>query len=64
MRQGEWQPRYVGVANAVRFFENYVAPGEEITTGNVRISSPKAKYRVRWQVALSSGENLTGEYVP
>jgi len=64
IRQGEWQPRYVGVANAVRFFENYVAAGEEITTGTIRISSSKAKVRVRWQVALSSGENLTGEYTP
>lgn len=64
IRNGDWQPRYVGVANAVRFFENYVAPGEEMTSGAIRLSSSKAKYRLRWQVALSSGENVTGEYLP
>jgi hypothetical protein len=64
LRNGEWQPRYVGVANAVRFFENYLAPGEEIVTGGVRLSSSKAKYKVSWQVALASGENVVGEYVP
>jgi hypothetical protein len=64
MPGGEWQPRYIGVANAVRFYENYVAPGEVISTGKIRLASTKIAVRVRWQVALSSGENLTGELVP
>jgi hypothetical protein len=41
----------------------YLAPGEQLNTGPVRLSSRRVQVRVRWQLLLSSGEVLTGSLV-
>jgi len=60
MERGEWHPNPSGGPNAVRFVENYIAPGEEIKTGSVRLPSSRSKVRVRWQVKVSDGSTVTG----
>jgi hypothetical protein len=56
----QWNPRYLGAPSAARYSEIYLAPGEQLNTGPVRLSSRRAQVRVRWQLLLSSGEVLTG----
>jgi hypothetical protein len=56
----QWNPRYLGAPSAARYSEIYVAPGEQLNTGPVRLSSRRAQVRVRWQLLLSSGEVRTG----
>lgn len=58
---GAWTQRYQGVPGAVRFFESYVGPGEELESGPVRTSSRGAVCRVRWHLSLTSGEEVEGE---
>ncbi len=60
MDQGEWRPNPPGAPDAVRFVETYVAPGEEIRTGSIRLPSNRSEVTVRWQVQLSDGSTLTG----
>jgi len=57
---GEWRPNPSGGPNAVRFVETYLAPGEEIETGKVRLPSSRSKVTVRWQVQVSDGSAVTG----
>ena len=63
-RGGEWKPLVREVADAVRFCENHVGPGEQLTTGSVRLTAPRAQVRVRWHVLLSSGQEAAGELAP
>ncbi|HHQ49259.1 MAG TPA: hypothetical protein ENK19_10320 [Acidobacteria bacterium] len=58
---GEWR-RLVGagMANAVRFYETYVAPEESLTTGIVRLPSRQSHATVRWTILLSTGQELSG----
>lgn len=60
-RGGDWQTQVGGVADAVRFHENYLGPREELTTGPIRLSVSRSEVRVRWHMLLSSGEQVTGE---
>ncbi len=60
MERGEWNPHPPGGPNAVRFVENYIAPGEELETGSIRLPSSRSKVRVRWQVQVSDGSSVTG----
>ena len=57
---GRWQPNPAGGPGAVRFVENYVAPGEVITTGTIRLPSSRSEVTVRWQVQLSDGSTVSG----
>jgi hypothetical protein len=57
---GRWNPQYLGAPTAARYSEVYLAPGEELNTGPIRLSSRRAQVRVRWQLLLSSGEVRTG----
>ena len=59
----QWSPRYLGTPSAARYSEIYLAPGEKLSTGLVRLSSRRAQVRVRWQLLLSSGEVRTGSLV-
>jgi hypothetical protein len=59
-----WQPRFLGAPNAVRYTENYIGPGEKLTTGAIRLSSRRAQTRVRWHVLLSSGKEISGDLRP
>jgi hypothetical protein len=58
--RGEWRPNPAGGPDAVRFVETYVAPGEELKTGSIRLPSSRSRIIVRWQVQLSDGSTLTG----
>ena len=60
MDRGEWRPNPSGGPDAVRFVETYVAPGEELKTGSIRLPSTRSRVTVRWQVQLSDGSTLTG----
>lgn len=57
---GEWRPNPPGGPDAVRFVETYVAPGEEITTGSIRLPSSRSRIVVRWQVQVSDGSIIGG----
>jgi hypothetical protein len=57
---GQWKPNPTGGADAVRFIESYIAPGEEIVTGSVRLPSSRSRIVVRWQVQASDGSTIGG----
>lgn len=60
LERGEWRPNPSGGPNAVRFVETYLAPGEELKTGSIRLPRSSSKVRVRWQIQLSDGSSVTG----
>jgi len=60
VRDGEWHPNPTGGPNAVRFAETYLAPGEELETGPIRLPSNRSKVRVTWQIQVSDGSAATG----
>jgi hypothetical protein len=60
VESGQWNARYLGAPSAVRYSEVYVAPGEQLNTGPIRLSSRRAQVRVRWNLLLSSGEVRAG----
>ncbi len=58
---GGWERmRDSRTADAVRFYETYVAPGEEMRSGTVRLPSSRSRATVSWRVVLSTGEELSG----
>ena len=61
VQRGQWVGRDLDKVNAVRFYEVYVAPGEEITSGTVRVPSSRSRVSVRWHFSLSDGSELAGE---
>jgi len=61
LRGGRWQAQSRGIADAIRFEENFLAPFEEIETGSMRLSVSRARVRVRWHLVLSTGQEVTGE---
>lgn len=60
LRGGEFETGHVGAADAVRFYETFLGPAEEITSGAVRLSNRRATVHLRWEIVLSTGEHLTG----
>ncbi len=58
--RGSWQPRFVGAPTAVRAYETYLGPGEEVATGSIRLTPRDASFRVSWHVVLSSGQEIGG----
>ncbi len=60
-RGGQWRAESRGIADAVRFVENFLAPFEELETGSMRLSVSRTQVRVRWHIVLSSGEGVFGE---
>ena len=60
LENGEWRANPSGGPNAVRFVETYLAPGEVLTTGTIRLPTSRSKVRVRWQIQLSDGSSVTG----
>lgn len=60
LERGEWRPNPPGGPTAVRFVETYLAPGEELETGSVRLPSSRSKIRVRWQIQVSDGSTVSG----
>jgi hypothetical protein len=60
MDRGQWRPNPPGAPDAVRFVETYIAPGEELNTGSIRLPSSRSRVTVRWQVQLSDGSTISG----
>jgi len=60
LKSGEWRSNPTGGPDAVRFVETYLAPGESVKTGSIRLPSGRSRVVVRWQVQLSDGATLTG----
>jgi hypothetical protein len=60
VEDGEWRPNPTGGPNAVRFAETYLAPGEELETGSIRLPSSRSEVTVRWQIQVSDGSAVTG----
>jgi len=46
--------------DAVRLHELYLAPGEEVTSGTLRLRSRRDTVRVRWHLVLGDGRELRG----
>ena len=61
IRDGVWRQVSIGGGNAVRYVESYIAPGEELETGLMRLPSRDTEVTVRWHVVLSTGEEVSGE---
>lgn len=59
-RSGEWRRATSGGVTAVRFGTALVAPGIDLVTGPVRLTRRDARVTVRWQVVLSTGEEIGG----
>lgn len=55
-----WSRTGEGGFNGVRFVENYVGPRESIESGPVQLSSRRSEVTVRWQLTLTTGEQITG----
>jgi hypothetical protein len=62
-RGNEWDTISGGVADAVRFHDTYIAPGEVLTTGPIRLTVGRSEVRVRWHLLLSSGQQVSGTLV-
>ena len=60
VKTGEWRPNPPGGPDAVRFVETYIAPGEELTTGSIRLPSSRSSVVVRWEILLSDGSTVSG----
>jgi len=60
MDRGRWRANPSGAPDAVRFVETYLAPGEELKAGSIRLPSSRTKVTVRWQIQLSDGSTLAG----
>ena len=58
---GQWARQDLVRVNAVRFYELYVASGEEIVSGTVRIPSSRSPVTVSWRFTLSDGSEIIGE---
>jgi hypothetical protein len=61
LRSGQWQEGNRGQVDAVRFDEIYLAPGEELVTGTVRLPSSGSRVSVMWRLTLFNGTEITGE---
>jgi hypothetical protein len=60
-RDGRFEEGDLERVNAVRFFEVYVAPGEEILSGRVQVPSRGSRVEVSWSFTLSDGSKVVGQ---
>jgi hypothetical protein len=61
VRGGRWQQGGVDAVDAVRFNEIYLAPGERLRSGVVRLPSSQSAAAVRWHLLLSDGSEVSGQ---
>ncbi len=62
LRNGKLEEGDLDRVNAVRFFEIYLAPGEEVVSGTVRVPSSRSNVSVTWRFSLFDGSEITGEW--
>jgi hypothetical protein len=58
---GEWDQGDYESVNAARFFEVYLAPGEQVTSGMFRVPSSRSRVTIRYNLTLFDGTAVTGE---
>ncbi len=59
-RDGAWRRADGGGVTAVQFGTQLVGPQSRFATGSVRLPRRQAKVTVRWQIVLSTGEEVRG----
>lgn len=59
-RRGQWQQGVGSGADAVRFGEVFIGPGEKLRTGVIQLPSSRTDVTIRWRVVLSNGEAVEG----
>jgi hypothetical protein len=59
-RGGEWQPIAANVVDGVRFQETLLGAYEVVRTGIIRLPSRGSGVTVRWQVTLTTGQEVSG----
>jgi len=64
VRGGDFRSAAAGRYDAVRLVETYLAPGESLESGPVRMPTSSSQVTVRWQVMVTSGQRLVGRVVP
>lgn len=57
----KWEQGNLNRVNAARFFEVYLAPGEEVVSGSIRVPSGRSRVRLQWHLTLSDGTTVEGE---
>ncbi len=63
-RGGDFRSAAAGRYDAVRLVETYLAPGEALDSGPIRLPTASSDVTIRWQVMVMSGERLVGRIVP
>jgi hypothetical protein len=59
---GNWEQGDFEKVNAARFFEVFLAPGETLTSGTIRVPSSRSRLKVRYSLTLFDGTAVTGEF--
>lgn len=59
-RSGEFKRTSGSGVTAVRLLENYVAPGEKLRSGRIRLAGRRVVPAVRWHLQLSDGREVSG----
>ncbi len=59
-RSGEFKRTSGSGITAVRLLENYVAPGEKLRSGRIRLAGRRVAPAVRWHLQLSDGREVSG----
>ncbi len=57
---GRFQRTSEGSVTAVHLLENFIAPGESLRSGRIRLGARNAKVTIRWHIQLSDGREVTG----
>jgi hypothetical protein len=60
-RGGRWKEGDLERFDAVRFYEVYVASGEEVLSGRIQLPSSRSRIEVSWSVTLSDGSKVAGQ---
>jgi hypothetical protein len=63
VRDGKWEQGDIERVNSIRLFEIYVAPGETVKSGTLRVPSSRSSVRVRYNLTLFDGTALSGDVI-
>ncbi len=58
LRSGRWTPGMSDRVDAVRFYEDYIGPGEEIETGAITLPSSRTGLNATLRILLSDGREI------
>jgi len=57
-RSGTWKPGMSDRVDAVRFYEDFIGPGEEIVTGKIILPMSRSLYDISYRILLSDGSEV------